>query len=829
MAQLKHLLQKYKHGLVFWISLFLIVFFVEGLIFNQGFFFSKLFRLEERRYSMADGSLYQFKLVNEKLVAETNDPNITFNKVNLLVGIISIKCTNSVTEAVGQVFFRNNHEAFSEAHSVLYRASSTDKTFNLSQFFGLPTVVRASSLRFDLTNTPGDIVACDEIVVNPRIPFKLSSLRFAAYLSAFFLIILFKNGKTASIFLKSQKKIVYLLAFLALSVLFGIKFMPVAMAQHIIFIVALPVLLFLAAITCVLVYLFEFPKTDGNEEAFPVRYKHELGLVIVIIIAVFPLLTESFLYFDDWWMIGTNLVIGKEFLVMLGRPVQILLAATMNFVNIRNAFLFKWAFLPAVIFYAIILYRWLSVKTHDNVFSFAAAGILSGFAPVVDLLGYTSTSAFIYSVVFSALSVVCFEYAWKFFQNGEKQRGFIGIALSFALLFTALLTYQMGPQIIFIFLSIEIYFGEKIKALLKKYAAFLFLFAASYGFYMLFIKSMTRIYQVQLTTNRSQIVNSLSQVVGKINFYKLVLEQSIMQVIAAFSGNSLVMERYHGYIISFSDQLVGGGVFFVVVFIVFMAFVGYWIRIRSVLGVLTLLVFIPASDFVFLVLSESGYLTYYAFAHISLIMFYFIAGLVSMAQLLLGKTKPAPEDNPNKISPLSRVVAPLLVVCVLISNYYVRDFYVNYNSAVYNFVKYTIQAAVESGTVKRIHVAGLISPLYADVYSRFVAEAALKDLGENPAEYKITFSRSKYFLARIPEADYLAIKQAVSDSDAIKLDEAYVLDPTYRQYHIKTYPSKEDQVELQRIFLTAGAIPQISSPGTLIIDLTWTDNAYLNH
>ena len=93
----------------------------------------------------------------------------------------------------------------------------------------------------------------------------------------------------------------------------------------------------------------------------------------------------------------------------------------------------------------------------------------------------------------------------------------------------------------------------------------------------------------------------------------------------------------------------------------------------------------------------------------------------------------------------SAIIAPLLAVCALVSNYYIRDFYINFNSTVYSFVKYSLQTAIESDNIKRIHVNGTISPINADVYSRFVVETALKDLGENVNDYVITFSGNKYF------------------------------------------------------------------------------------
>jgi hypothetical protein len=177
---------------------------------------------------------------------------------------------------------------------------------------------------------------------------------------------------------------------------------------------------------------------------------------------------------------------------------------------------------------------------------------------------------------------------------------------------------------------------------------------------------------------------------------------------------------------------------------------------------------------------------------------------------------------------LSTIIAPLLIVCALVSNYYIRTFYINFNSTVYSFVKYNLQTATESDNITRIHVNGTISPINADVYSRFVVETALKDLGEDVTDYVITFSGNKYFPLRIQSEDYLRILEHISEEDKQLLDKIYVFGATYGQYSITAWPSKDDEKKLQQIFMLAGVIPPSTSPDTLIIDLSWTDGAYVN-
>jgi len=148
---------------------------------------------------------------------------------------------------------------------------------------------------------------------------------------------------------------------------------------------------------------------------------------------------------------------------------------------------------------------------------------------------------------------------------------------------------------------------------------------------------------------------------------------------------------------------------------------------------------------------------------------------------------------------------------------------------VYHFIKYSLQTALKTSDIKRIHIVGTISPLNADIYSNFITETALIDLGEKVTDYEISVSANKYFPERLEESNYLEIQKRISEEDRRELDKMYTLEPTYRQYYVNTSLSEEDKAELQRIFMNADVIPKATSPNTLIIDITWTTDAYYVH
>ena len=832
MTKLKIIFEAHKQKILFLGAFLIIISLIEGFIFNRGFLLQKLLGLEEQHYSITDGTLYKFKLVDGTLFAQSNDPNITFENIDTPIRTVTVQCKNTVLGATGQVFYRDSTGSFSEEHSVWFDPSIPGQRLSLIHGFKFPLTLAVNSLRFDLTDTSTDSLSCSDFIINPLTPLYVDPVRLAVYIGVFLLAGWYIFRNTWPILYRWQKQSLSAIVFLTLLLIFGTRLAPLAESQNIIFIVGFSILLFSFATTFALIYLLSSNQSPAGENVSVLqRYKYEIAIAVLLIITTLPLLTESYFYYDDWWTIGNPQILNKQGFVAFGRPIQALLACLFDKISIHNAFLCKWMFLPAIILYALVLYRWVFSKTQAGFFSLLIASTLSMFAPAMDLLGYTATSAFAYSILFSALSVICFERAYTSYWQRKKSHLLLNSIFAFLLLFAASLAYQLGTQIVFVFLSVEVYFSKRKESLLIKNGTFLIFFAVTNGFYLMFIKFLNWFYLVDITGNRSQMIDSISQVVGKFHFYIKVIVQSLMQVVAAFTGSGFISERYHGYYISFSDPFVGKLLLYFVVVMILVAFISYIHRTRNILGLLSLFVFLPMSFFVFLILSENGYLTYYAFAHISLIMFYFMMGSIASAQFiwrkilipLKGKLSAAGDFKP------ATIIAPILVICALVSNYYIRDFYINFNSNIYNFVKYSLQTGLESGEVKRIHIFGSISPINADVYSRFVAETALKDLDTNPKDYLITFSKSKNYLARIEEVDYLNILINLSDNDKQILENFYSLDPTYRQYNINVYPSKEDQIILHRIFVTSGIIPENSSLDTLVIDLTWSDRAYYNY
>jgi hypothetical protein len=616
-----------------------------------------------------------------------------------------------------------------------------------------------------------------------------------------------------------------------LTVGLGVKLYPFAKLHQAIFIVSLCILLFAFAVTYGLKFVLSNGEShNGSWRSLIKQHKYEFGLILIVILTTLPVLIKSYFYYDDWVLIGNANFPCKINLYIHGRPIHTLLFAILDKADITNAYVFKWFFLGAILLYALVLYRWLYQRSHNEKFAFFMSGLLSVFAPIMDVIGYTATGIIVYAFLFSALSVVAFDVAYQAIQRRAIKPAIIHTGISFLLLFTACLTYQLGTHIVFLLLAMELFLAQNPKQMVKKHFIFLLVFSFSLGFYLLFLNTSIRINALEIIANRSQVINSLELVVEKFQFYQYVLKQSIMQVGAALSGNAFLLERYHGYTITYSSELAARLINPAIIGLILCAFAGYYLKTKSILGLIVSALYLPMSYFSFLVLAESGYLTHYAFAHISILMFFFMMGLIAIFKVsgrVYRKIRRRETALPSGKA-LYLVLVAILLFSAWISNRYARDFYVNYNTQLYDYIKDRIQSALASNELDRIHTIGLITPINADIYSLLVVQTALKDLGENIDEYNLTYSSNARYMGRIEEFYYQELVKGLSPEDLSFLESFYDYVPTYSQYNINRIPSREEEALLADIFCRSGAIPPISSSTTLLIDLTWTYTAYYN-
>ncbi len=169
-----------------------VVFFIFDFISsNSDFFKHKLNNLETQYYTVDDGILYGFELIDDRLIALHEDPNITIFPIDTKVGYLSINCSNTNPEANAQVFYRGEGKQFNENNSIIFKLSSKVTELELSD------IQEVNSIRFDLTNQKGDSITCQEFVINPPITYQIGWGLAALFLVSFAFVIFFSQFETS--------------------------------------------------------------------------------------------------------------------------------------------------------------------------------------------------------------------------------------------------------------------------------------------------------------------------------------------------------------------------------------------------------------------------------------------------------------------------------------------------------------------------------------------------------------------------------------------------------------------------------------------------------
>lgn len=159
-----------KRNFIF-ILLLIIVVFLETNINNHQFFVTIFQNLTEYQFDVDQGTVFGFTQVNDQLISEHNDPHITLRNIDDRIRFIKIRCTNPNPEALSQIFFRRVDQDWDEENSITFPLSYPDTTVSL------PKTLNVASLRLDLTNREGDVLACQGFTLNSRSEFDLSFAR----------------------------------------------------------------------------------------------------------------------------------------------------------------------------------------------------------------------------------------------------------------------------------------------------------------------------------------------------------------------------------------------------------------------------------------------------------------------------------------------------------------------------------------------------------------------------------------------------------------------------------------------------------------------------
>lgn len=571
-------------------------------------------------------------------------------------------------------------------------------------------------------------------------------------------------------------------------------------------------------ITGVLLYLlFDNLKI---EESFWTRYKWELLLVAAIIIIYFPILTHSYLFYDDYWVFYsiTPDQLGQG--IYYARPLNSLLFQLFRFVNVTNIFYIKWFSVFALILFGLILMKWLYEFSKNKLISFAITAVVCTLSSVIDSIGYGATFPFTLGILCSSFSVISFKYAYDALKLKRYLKTCLLAFVSCISLIGGFCAYQLSTPIVFLFLAIILYFNNTRKKMLKPVFFYEILFGISAIIYLYSIRFFSFHYKIAVST-RGKIVNTFSEFVQKIHYFNsTILNQSINQLLVSIFGSSVYsgVGRINVFVLAKIPK-VGTSLVIITLVIITFSIIFCWYKNRRIIDIILLLLFIPFSYYTLFVLKESSYVSYYVFPLVSILTFLFIMGLVNILDII--------QKFNNKIFVggkfnINYLVLVLVVITAIQGNFYMSRFWVYYNKSGYDYIKNSIRTQIDFN--HWIHIYGVLYPGQGNVYSIFTAKTALKELGCDSDSFKITTSDNQYYISIIQANDFKSIVSKLDEQSGKWLKTVYNYDSTYNRYIINLHdPSQDVLNKLHYCFENSGYIPS-NNDNAIIINLGWVNS-----
>ena len=555
-------------------------------------------------------------------------------------------------------------------------------------------------------------------------------------------------------------------------------------------------------------------------ESMLARNRHYLIILVAIIFTYSPFLTEGYYWYDDFWFyIGNHAFNGITASLPVMRPYHGLLGELFWFVSPSNAYYIKWFSVACALGYALMIYSWLFQKSGQRFLSLVITLAVSLFSPLSDHIGYSSTIAILPAMLSAGFSVILFDNLFEKARTKEWVGLIVPMLASGCALLVSFMLYQVATSIVFLFLSIYVYFNRK-NSSIRFVSSYMFFFGLCAIVYLVLNKALISYYGASVWSRGDFI--TLQGVVPKAKwFFQTIIPAVFDRLGLSFLGRWATSDKCYWYFVQYSATLVRKSVFLLFTVSIIAVCCSFILRKRKFVDLLLMIFFIPMSYFCFLILKENGYLTYYAIPILSVILFFFFIAIKETIQLLrmfggMGAVSVDPD-------PILRIFLTLLI-CLLAfqNNIYIRQFWVETNKEGYNYLKNTLSLQVEKK--KKIHVFGVLTPGQGNVYSVFATKWALRELEYNPENYAITTSDDDQKISVI-QADALeGIKKLITPDELKFLLSNYLYDSTYYRYVCNANPS----VRLTEILTKAGLLPG-DYQGTVVVDLRWISPTWARH
>ena len=548
--------------------------------------------------------------------------------------------------------------------------------------------------------------------------------------------------------------------------------------------------------------------TNSHKSPYPKKW---LGAISGILLLVYmPMYTKGFFFHDDY--INFKGVAGGngffEFTATQGRQATGILTDLMNYVTVENSWHLRLIAVGGVIVYILVLAQLLNELDFGKAKTAGLCLALGVITPVINVSAYGSMFCYPLAFVFSARGIICF---WKAYKNHISLQNNWPLLLNGCLhIIMANYIYQATATVAFVVILLIIINDERKNSWFPTMATAGYI--AATGVYYITVKLFS-IMNPSGLMGRAGMISSVEEIIDKIKFFWIVLHENVKQLAVCFLGNTSVQSPWMHYLLYFKKNAVGNAA--VMIFAVFILIGLYRILLNkgvwaAVQAVLTL----PLSYYVFLLLAESSYTSYYSVALCSILL---ILSLCGAEQILVWMYPLVANDE--KWRTLAGVCG-CLSVCIMLFNggYYLKNFWVDYNF--YGFTVLKQEISQEYQGENRIHVVGDLYPGEVDVYAKSAAAIACKEL--NLPYQTIQFSSSRY-MGYIDQLD-LALYQQIISQLTIEEQEffaaCYDVNENFSMCSMR-YEEMDDAkyALLSDIFAKSGIIPQTNDQDALVIDI----------
>lgn len=535
-------------------------------------------------------------------------------------------------------------------------------------------------------------------------------------------------------------------------------------------------------------------------------YKYKVLLICIILISFSPLITESFFFHDDYInFLGYNIEFFP-FTFSQGRQITGLFTDIMSFTTVKNSYYLRYISVIGVITYGLLIQQFLFNMIQDKKKSTIIAITLSLIIPVVNVISYGSMFIYVWSFVFSLLSVITCIKSYEYYKENKKKSFLLSFALTIILLIISNLIYQVTTTVAFLGIALYIYYcNEKKYNSCKVSVFYIFTFGLSTGIYYISVNVLSKLYNIPMM-GRGNIISTIDELIYKIEwFIKTVINENLKQAIFSFLGPNAFNDKWAHYTISFNNNMIG--IISIIVFsmLLILSILIFSRKNKNKFKVLILISTFPLSYFVFLILKESSYTSYYSVALCSIMMFLVVDAVYIIINRYFHRFK-------------GIFVIIILMLFILNANHYARNFWVDYNKFGFEYLK--TQIKVNYDGEERIHIYGTLYPGQADIYTINATKMALKELNISE-NIEITTSTNKYFIEVLTKELYESMINLMTDDEINYINRIYNYNDSFGIYTLQAHTLKLEEIEkLKHIFTKCKIIPEEQSENIYSIDLT---------